>query len=64
MVESKKKEQETYIKKGCMFLNLLVKLINYTYKGLSSAKNPSRKLVRIVSNDVRSLASMRMKFLT
>ena len=45
-----------------MSLNSLVKLFNHTYKGLSSANNLG-KLVRIVTDDVRSLASMRMTFL-
>ena len=41
-----------------MSLNFLVKLFNYTYKGLSAAKNPFGKLVRIVFDDMRSLPSM------
>ena len=44
-------------------LNLTLNLLNYTHKGLSSAENPFGKLVRIVSDDVRSLESMRMTFL-
>ena len=64
MVKFKEKKSETLMENSCMFLNLLVKLINYTYKGLSSATNPFGKLVRLLSDDVRSLASMRTKFLT
>ena len=35
----------------------------YTYGGLSSVKNPLGKLVRILSDDVKSFLSMRLIFL-
>ena len=45
-----------------VFIYLLVEILNSTYKGLSLSKNPFGKLVQIVSDDVRSFASMRMRF--
>ena len=45
-----------------VLIYLFVEILNYTYKGLSLSKNPIRKLVRIVSDDLMSFASMLMMF--
>ena len=62
MVKSKNEKLNNFLKLLVCF-DFFGEKVKYTYKGLSSAKNPFGNLVLKVCDYVRILISMRMTFL-